>query len=357
MYSDWSDDVSEELEKFAQETKKKRGDGKGIPPWILRNRNYRLTSQPVLVHLYPGSYAGNRKTYVYYSAWRTKKDNRKEQIICSCGGGKLETPCALHYYQQKDEDSDLIAKPRVVANAMICEDFHWMERSNPTTKATWKEPVLCNGIDRIGRSLCQYCDAGTEKTFGLRSFLAFGQGFWKNLMEIQRQNISTVCHNCGGILEPLRFACSGCKAVFLDTQKPGITGLRDLITHFSADKVNCINCGLHAKANMIVGCYQKGPGGKMIGGCDKPEPCTIFDMPLRLATAGTEKNSSLVCKSTTEEFRVTPMDPRMTNLATPFPFEEMFAMSVDEQLKMLGRPNPFLEEGAAPSGKDEALPY
>lgn len=354
-FDEWLDEVDEDI----QRTKPAGGGGDGsksIPAWKLRQQYVRLGEDPVWVHLYPGNYGG-RPLYKYFSAWLANKNGQKRQVFCVCAAEKKKVPCVLCYYRKKEENSDYAPRVKVLCNAIITEDFHWLERKSDSG-ATWKEPVLCQGVDRLGRSQCEYCEKGIAKSFGLRRFLSLGPGYHRDFKAVISK-VRSVCKSCGGSLLPNKYVCGSCNTLFVDLNKSAVSAARR--KYFEEQKIACPNCGEVARAKPTYGCYKivdpEDPES-VEPGCSNPVPCTIFDMPLRLKVSSGKQGSSLLCVNTDAQWKYRPMDPRAAELAKPYDFEELFGtMPLDEQARLMGRPNPYKEGKVPEEDESDVDPY
>lgn len=351
---EFMDEVDEDLER----TKPAGGGGggsKNMPLWKQRQMHVRFNEDPVWVQLFPGDYDGS-EFHKSYSTWLTNKNNQKRQVFCRCDAEKRKIPCALCYYRRKEENPDFRARVKIHANAIILEEFHWVERSNDKGK-TWKEPVLCQGTDRLGRPQCEYCDKGLKKSFGLRRYLALGPGYWKDFKKVIHK-VRTVCKSCNGTLMANKYVCRKCNSLFVDLNKSTVPAKRR--KHFEEEQVACPNCGEVARAKPVYGCYKIDPddSDNIESGCDKPEPCTVFDMPIRLKAVSDSQSSSLVCVNKESQWKHTPMDPKIAELAEPWDFPTIFGTTLAEQCEQLGRPNPYKEDGSLQDNpEDDVDPY
>lgn len=352
------DDFLDELEDDIKRTKPAGGGkgGKAMPIWKQRQMQVKLNENPVWVHLFRGDYSG-RPFFKYFSVWLANKQNQKRQVFCNCAAEKKKVPCVLCYYRKKEENSDYSPRVKILINAMIMEDFHWVERSNDAG-AKWREPVQCQGKDKLGRPQCEYCGKGLDKSFGLRRFLALGPGYWRDFKSVISR-VRTVCKSCGGSLLPSKYVCGECNTLFADLDKHTVTAKRR--KYFDEEKIACPNCGRVAKAKATYGCYNivdADDPDSIEPGCDNPVPCSIFDMPLRLKVSSDKNSSSLICVNKDSQWKYKPMDSSVAEQAKPYDFEELFgSMPLDEQAKLLGRDNPYLDDGTVKDDDDDVDPY
>jgi len=287
-------------------------------------KSVRLTQTPSEVLLFPGTY-GEDIFYEYWAAWVTKGKSRL--VLCNCHNGEKDENCVLCHYQVKDKNATFIPKPRVAINAIELADFHVIEKSNDKG-STWEEWIKCHGKDPLGRNLCEHCNEGHGTTFGRRSFITLGKGYWNNFQEIVKA-VGESCKNCGGQLFVSRYACGSCGHTFLDPAQTTVS--KEHKAALETEEVACPACDTTALPTKELQCY-KDLATTPREGCSNPEPATVFDVPLKLRINGEKAASTLVCEN--EGFKVVSPEilEQVQDLLVPWDFPSFFGhMPVGEQ--------------------------
>ena len=319
------------------------GGGRGeIPAWKLRMNKHKFTKEGSLLQIYPGNYEG-WPFYEYWEAW-IAAGGRKQNLLCNCKGGQSDESCVLCHYEREEENPAFIPKLRIAVNAIELAIFHKVTK---TSKANREYTVLekCRGTNELGHNECPHCDARLPTVFGRKVYLGLGKGYWETLTNIAHK-LSRMCKTCGGQIFTLRYYCAECDETFADPSQRTIT--KEDQAMYDQDKITCPSCGHTDYAEKKEQCFKRGEDAKLVESCDNTEPSTLFDMPLHLGVVGDGANSSLMLMNE-DDLQVTPMDPRVVDMARPYDFPKFLGgMPCSEQAEKMGKPNPF--EGENPSG-------
>lgn len=317
------------------------GQKRPIQPWQLQKQQLKIPTEGSYYYVFPGNYDNGAPFFEYWSTW-TKREGTPRQIYCNClGGSAKDTPCALCTIAENEQNPDLLPKLKIAVNVIELAEFHKVEKVSPKG-AKYYELERCKGQDALGRNLCSHCEAKIATQFGRRGWLSLGRNFWVDFKGVMRK-VGKICKSCGQPLFALDYHCSSCGELLFD---PGKTPLTELIEiQFEEEDQTCPTCVKKGMAVPRLQCYKKQTNrlGKssMVNSCNKPEPLTIFDTPLHLATTGGDK-SSIILLDVESIKGPTPLDPRVVQMAKPYDFFSFLGhMDVTLQAEALGRDNPF----------------
>jgi hypothetical protein len=336
---DNSCDVFNTRFKKSQALVKKQKDASGgggndpnrtVPAWAMRRNKIKLSAAPTKVQLFAGDYDG-MPFFEFWATW-IRRSGMLKQIFCNCRAEQREAPCLLCYLRHKEQNPNYTPKPRVAINAVELRNFHKIEKVSEKG-TTWYAYEKCEGTDPLGRNLCKYCKEEVATIYGKRGYLDLGQGYWNNFMDIVAE-IRQVCKTCGGKLYTMKYTCTKCNEVILDLDKT--TATTEEREALETQDVKCPSCAHEGAAGKVLACFaHDAETDSFSPGCEKPIPCSPFDVELSLRIQGEGPQSTMVCDNIAL-LKPTVMTEEIKEKAIPYDFEPFLGgMPVEDQQRAL----------------------
>lgn len=320
--------------------------------------------EPAEVMLFPGNYetkivpAGSKKAITEINDYCITMEHfyppKKRGFTCSAGLQYIKDSNGDEIISTgKDPCTGCLAKTdglikdsfrtRLVCtfNLVRFGHFHQVDGKNKNREGVpYKDWTECEGRH------CKRCKKGLDRTYGRRMYWPLGKGYLNDLI-IRENNFSKNCR-CGGKIFPIAFACSNikCQEPYVDLEEDPMS--RKELKEYRQKVVACDQCDNEDLPEELLECSE----------CDKPEPLTLFDVVLTVASSETSderaeqrstgKRTGSPPKLQILESRVvTERDLRkVEKLLRPFDlYGKIYKInSLDEQAEKLGIVNPYDDE-------------
>lgn len=308
----------------------------GEPAWKKRMNNFDPKGVKSWVRVRPD-------WFLYYAKWYGVKGS-KRFVISNSHNGELSVPDLVFYNAEQRGDPKLLASRNVVATTTILEAFHEIERPNKDPKKKgYVEYVRCDGTDQYNRVKCERCKTDVKKVFGQQKHWSMSPRSKDELEEDMYHRLSMCLHCCVGTVVAVMYSCGLCKSVILDRYKEEVTD-EDAATLESAEGITCPHCA----KNMVPVCTYEcsvAVGGGYEKGCSNPTPVPkeagIYDLEYLIEQDPADYSLNI------SKFRLQQSHPDLPrNMLEGLDLPSFFSyMSLEEQSKGLGIPNPFGAEG------------
>jgi hypothetical protein len=314
------------------------GSNYAEPAWKKRMNNFNPKGTKTWVRLRPD-------WYLYYSKWYGT--GTKRMVISNSHNGELMVPDLVFMHAEQRNDPKLFANRQVAATTTVLEYFHEVEEPNrkDPKKKGYLTYVRCGGVDSFKRPNCKLCTDGVKKVFGQQKHWSMSPKS-RDELEDEMQLRKRMCLNCCvGEVQVAKYACVHCNVILLDRYTEAVSD-EDAAVLENPDGVECPHCGKAGVPTRTYDCAVY-TGSSYEKGCDKPTPVPaeagIYDMEYLVEQDPSDYTISI------PKFRLAQNHPDLPrHMLDGLDLYSTFShMTLDEQSKGLGIPNPFGAEGEA----------
>ncbi len=308
----------------------------------------------------------------YMARWQNKQIPKN--ITCTRGADPHNAqpcvPCMMTDNKEWDEKNHG-ARSNWIFNIAHLEPYHempYMKNGQIQNKTGGGGPIMVDKICRNGtvaervysrtaNKPCEGCAANAPQKLGSHRYWQVGKGHLNDLLDFNKKTLGKVCFYTNTGVVQIGYTCSKCSGRILDIATSGATN--EQLEQFEQSAQRCAACG---NVDMPLPEYESGwdergfskiPNFQMPVGPDgkpyKSRPLTLFDVVLWVQREGENTDSKTVitnwCRLTQYPTAQGPMDITQfvndTLVPKTFDFDDMFAMTTDDQSKTLDRPNPY----------------
>jgi hypothetical protein len=201
---------------------------------------------------------------------------------------------------------------------------------------------------------CEYCQRNIPVLYGSPKAYVLGKNHLEELLKIDA-TLENTCANCMTRLIKVAFSCSRCNQDILDLSNSQYTN--EQLKNFADTPQQCRSCGNVDKPRPMYDCgYDPSGMYRVPNGCPEnvtPRPLSIFDVVFYVHKEGEDTQSKLVISPPIprQHFRTmtgqTDLEQwlKTPHLSRTFNLPDMFKpLSMDEQAKICGVPNPYAQQ-------------
>lgn len=315
------------------------------PDWAMRMKFFNPGKTPTRIRLIP--YTPEQLWFTYYSKWIKITDSKtgkqvSRNVVGNSHNGQREVPDLLYYYAIETQRVDLMASESQAVTVVVLEDFHEVEKGKSKAGNPYYDYVRCAGKNRFGQSVCEHCSQGVKKVFGQKLHWSLWPSA-KKALEQQLLELGSRCVSCTkGIVSVYGYTCQSCGGQLANHYDKMISP--EIEQHLQTEETECPHCGKTGMAGQLVECvirHGDGDDATFSEGCGNPkrpeavEDLWGYDLTVVEETVG--KASKVVITG----FNPSEKGPEIgAELSTPFDFLFFDRMTLEDQVKAMGRPVP-----------------
>lgn len=311
---------------------------------MLRSQFFSPDKRPTRIRLIP--FTPEQLWFDYYGKWIKIKDTNGKQVsrfvIGNSHNGEREVPDLLYYYAVEGQKADLMASQSSVVTVVVLEDFHEVEAGKTKKGTPFYKPVRCNGKNRFNQVVCEECNKGTKKSFGLKRHWSMWPSA-RRTFEQQLEELSSRCMSCNkGMISVYAYACASCGTQLANHYDAPIDA--EIEEALRNEDIECEHCKAVGRAKQLEECVVRhgdGEDATFSEGCKNPKrPAPVenlwdYDLTVVEETVG---NASRVVIT---HFSPSSEGPQLGgDLAQPYDFLFFDRMTIEDQIKAMGRPMP-----------------
>ncbi len=289
-------------------------------PWLLRKQHWNPGEQERRIRLFPHDLENNAFFYDYAGAWVGDEGDWR-LVISNRRDATDAVPDVVEYYAGQDAGDSLIVEDFRALTIVELHDFHRVAK-NARNGRTFYDLEPCEG------RWCRSCELKIPQVFGRQSHWSMTPAAADHLLN-ELGRVSRSCASClTGAIQVVGLTCAACGTV--------IAG--DDVVDPADQQVAapCRTCGAVGLSTEVLRCTPSAQGP----GCDAPRwldsAATPWELELTVRAA----------RSPRPFFDITAASPASAEireqLLRPMNFDAFLGhMPLEEQARLLRRPNPF----------------
>lgn len=344
------DSFYEQAKTTGAQLNSQRGGGGGgrngrPPAFSMRYKTARLSETPTRLRLVPLN--PDEPFFLYYQRW-VEQGARRTPVISNSHNGAKKVPDLVYYQSITQEDPKMLAAPAYAMTVIVLEDFHKTKVPDKNGKKDkngalrmYDQLERCKGVDRFGKSKCEYCRDNVPKQFGDQQYISVSGAQKDALLEM----LTALDNRCAGCFEgeiaEYAYECPECNHCFIDRYKDAVdeNALQELLS----TEQECPKCKKTVWVSALIEC-QKKRGNEFVPGCKEPIqlPHTddLYGYDIALSV---KKGSPGVAPIWTITGFAEQKDYGMPHAMTsPMDFDYFLShMTLEEQSRVLGVANPW----------------